>query len=241
MGGRHATVPESPAKDSLAIALRGVTKKYRLGDEVVSALDDVTLDIAQGEFVAICGPSGSGKSTLANTIGGLDRPDSGTVRVGGMDLAAASDRELSAYRNRTVGFIFQSANLQARDTALENVASPLMFSGVKKKERLARAAEMLEFVGLGDRMKHRPAQLSGGQRQRVAIARALANKPSVVIADEPTGSLDQSRGREVMDGLIRLNHELGVTLLVITHDPNVASRAPRILDILDGHITDRRT
>ena len=229
-----------PEARSLPIALRGVTKTYRLGDEVVHALSDVTLDIAQGEFVAISGPSGSGKSTLANVIGGLDRPDSGSVRVGDMDLATASDKELSAYRNRTIGFIFQSFNLQGRDTALENVAAPLMFGGVKKKERIARAAEVLGLVGLSDRLHHRPSQLSGGQRQRVAIARALANRPSIIIADEPTGNLDQARGREVMEGLAQLNRDLGVTLLVITHDQSVAARAPRALDILDGRVTDRR-
>lgn len=224
---------------ALPIALRQVTKTYRLGDEVVHALDQVTLDIDQGEFVAICGPSGSGKSTLANIIGGLDRPDSGSVKVGDLNLARANDRELSAYRNRTIGFIFQSFNLQARDSAVENVAAPLMFGGVKRKERLSRATEALQRVGLGDRLHHRPTQLSGGQRQRVAIARALANRPSIIISDEPTGNLDQARGREVMDGLISLNRDLGVTLLVITHDHAVAARAPRVLDIVDGHVTDR--
>ncbi|MFM8944020.1 MAG: ABC transporter ATP-binding protein [Actinomycetota bacterium] len=222
------------------IALRGVTKTYRLGDEVVRALDDVTLDIAQGEFVAICGPSGSGKSTLANIVGGLDRPDSGVVTVGGVDLSKAGDRELSAYRNRTIGFIFQSFNLQPRDTALENVMAPLVFAGVGKKERRSRAAKTLELVGLGDRIDHRPTQLSGGQRQRVAIARALANEPAILIADEPTGNLDSQRGREVIENLRGLNRQFGVTLLMITHDPAVAASAPRVLDILDGHVTDRR-
>ena len=222
------------------IALRGVTKTYRLGDEEVRALDDVTLDIAQGEFVAICGPSGSGKSTLANIIGGLDRPDAGVVTVGGMDLSKANDRALSAYRNRTIGFVFQSFNLQPRDTALENVMAPLVFAGRSRKERKLKASQVLDLVGLGDRINHRPTQLSGGQRQRVAVARALANDPAILIADEPTGNLDSHRGKEVMDNLRALNQRLGVTLLVITHDAAIAGSAPRVLDILDGRVTDRR-
>ncbi len=222
------------------IECTGLTKTYRLGDEVVKALDGVTLTIEAGDFVAIAGPSGSGKSTLANVIGGLDRPDSGQVVVDGMNLATARDKQLSAYRNSHVGFVFQSFNLQVHETALENVISPLVIGGVgRKKERRRAGLAALEKVGLADRAHHRPTQLSGGQRQRVAIARALVNNPSVVIADEPTGNLDSARGVEVMEELARLNREDGITLIVITHDTGVAERATRVLTIVDGKVTER--
>ena len=221
------------------IECRGLQKTYRLGDETVHALDGVSLDIAQGDFVAICGPSGSGKSTLANVIGGLDQPDSGTVVVNGMDLSKARDKALSTYRNSNIGFVFQSFNLQAHESALENVMSPLTIGGVgRRKERREKALAALSKVGLGDRAKHKPTQLSGGQRQRVAIARALVNSPSVIIADEPTGNLDSVRGMEVLDELIRLNREDGITLIIITHDTAVANRAQRILTIRDGKLTE---
>jgi putative ABC transport system ATP-binding protein len=221
------------------IECTGLTKTYRLGDEVVHALDGVSLQIDKGDFVAISGPSGSGKSTLANVIGGLDRPDSGTVVVNGLDLSKARDKALSAYRNANIGFVFQSFNLQVHETALENVMSPLTIGGVgRRSERRARALAALEKVGLSDRAKHKPTQLSGGQRQRVAIARALANNPSVVIADEPTGNLDSSRGADVMDELERLNREDGITLIIITHDLAVANRARRVLTIRDGKLTE---
>ncbi|MSX56871.1 MAG: ATP-binding cassette domain-containing protein, partial [Actinobacteria bacterium] len=193
-----------------------------------------------GDFVAIAGPSGSGKSTLANVIGGLDRPDSGQVMVNGMNLATAKDKQLSAYRNSNVGFVFQSFNLQVHETALENVISPLVIGGVgRKKERRLAGLAALEKVGLADRAHHKPTQLSGGQRQRVAIARALVNNPSVVIADEPTGNLDSARGVEVMEELARLNREDGITLIVITHDTGVAERATRVLTIIDGKVSER--
>ncbi|CAB4363624.1 MAG: ATP-binding cassette domain-containing protein [Actinobacteria bacterium] len=217
-----------------------LTKTYRLGDDVVKALDGVTLTIDAGDFVAIAGPSGSGKSTLANVIGGLDRPDSGQVMVNGMNLATAKDKQLSAYRNSNVGFVFQSFNLQVHETALENVISPLVIGGVgRKKERRLAGLAALEKVGLADRAHHKPTQLSGGQRQRVAIARALVNNPSVVIADEPTGNLDSARGVEVMEELARLNREDGITLIVITHDTGVAERATRVLTIIDGKVSER--
>ena len=217
-----------------------LTKTYRLGDDVVKALDGVTLTIDAGDFVAIAGPSGSGKSTLANVIGGLDRPDSGQVMVNGMNLATAKDKQLSAYRNSNVGFVFQSFNLQVHETALENVISPLVIGGVgRKKERRLSGLAALEKVGLADRAHHKPTQLSGGQRQRVAIARALVNNPSVVIADEPTGNLDSARGVEVMEELARLNREDGITLIVITHDTGVAERATRVLTIIDGKVSER--
>lgn len=221
------------------VTCTGLKKTYTVGDEVVHALDDVSLTVEKGDFIAICGPSGSGKSTLANVIGGLDQPDAGTVVVDGVDLAKARDKRLSEYRNRQVGFVFQSFNLQAHESALENVISPLVFGGVgKRKERVAKGLAALDRVGLKDRAKHKPTQLSGGQRQRVAIARALVNDPAMVIADEPTGNLDSTRGADVMDELTRLNRE-GMTLIIITHDPNVAARAGRILEIKDGKISEK--
>lgn len=221
------------------IQCSGLVKTYRLGDETVHALDNVSLSIREGEFVSISGPSGSGKSTLANIIGGLDQPDSGSVMVGGIDLSKARDKALSHYRNDNVGFVFQSFNLQVHETALENVMSPLTI-GAKggRKERREKALAALEKVGLADRAKHKPTQLSGGQRQRVAIARALVNSPRIVIADEPTGNLDSTRGATVMDELKRLNKQEGMTLLVITHDPNVAAMADRVLTIVDGKLAD---
>lgn len=221
------------------IECKDLMKTYTVGDEVVRALDNVSLSVNSGDFIAISGPSGSGKSTLANVIGGLDRPDAGSVQVDGMDLAKAKDRQLSEYRNRHIGFVFQSFNLQVHETALENVISPLVIGGVgRRKERIARGMAALERVGLTDRAKHKPTQLSGGQRQRVAIARALVNDPSLVIADEPTGNLDSNRGAEVMAELSRLNGE-GITLLIITHDAGVAARAKRVVEIRDGKITEK--
>jgi putative ABC transport system ATP-binding protein len=218
------------------IELKGVIKTYKLGDEVLNALDDVNLAIRHGEFVAITGPSGSGKSTLANIIGGLDRPTSGSIVVDGNDLSRVRDRQLSDYRNRHIGFVFQSFNLQGTQTALENVMLPLVFARMKSRDRKARAKECLEAVGLGDRLKHRPSQLSGGQRQRVAIARALAIKPSIILADEPTGNLDTARGEEIMKLLRELNAK-GITLVVITHDVTVAKQADRVIEIRDGKVT----
>jgi putative ABC transport system ATP-binding protein len=221
------------------IDLKNITKTYRLGGETLNALDAVTFSVQPGEFVAITGPSGSGKSTLANIIGGLDRPTEGTVIVDENDLSHVSDRKLSEYRNKHIGFIFQSFNLQGTQTALENVALPLVFAHMKPKDRKARAAECLEAVGLADRVKHRPNQLSGGQRQRVAIARALAVKPSIIIADEPTGNLDSARGDEIMKLLHDLNKQ-GITLLIITHDMTIARQAGRIIQIHDGKLTEQR-
>jgi putative ABC transport system ATP-binding protein len=221
------------------IELKNITKTYHLGDEVLNALNNVSCTIQAGESVAITGPSGSGKSTLANIIGGLDRPTSGTVLIEGEDLSRARDAALSAYRNRHIGFIFQSFNLQGMQTALENVLLPLVFARVKSKDRKARAAECLDAVGLGDRMNHKPSQLSGGQRQRVAIARALAVKPSIIIADEPTGNLDSSRGTEIMKLLHDLNKQ-GITLIIITHDMSIARQASRTIEIHDGVLTERR-
>jgi len=218
------------------IELKNITKTYKLGDETLNALDDLSCTVQSGEFVAITGPSGSGKSTLANIIGGLDRPSAGTVVIDGVDLSHVGDKQLSDYRNKHLGFVFQSFNLQGTQTALENVMLPLVFAKMKPRDRKQRAKECLEAVGLGDRLKHRPNQLSGGQRQRVAIARALAVKPSIILADEPTGNLDSARGDEIMKLLKDLNKE-GITLIVITHDPAIARMAGRIINIKDGKVT----
>jgi len=217
------------------IEIKNVTRTYKLGDEVLNALDGVTCVVQSGEFVAITGPSGSGKSTLANIIGGLDRPTSGSVVVDGQDLSHVRDRQLSDYRNKHIGFVFQSFNLQGNQTAMENVMLPLVFARMKPRDRKARAKECLEAVGLGDRLKHKPSQLSGGQRQRVAIARALAVKPSIILADEPTGNLDSARGEEIMKLLKALNKQ-GITLIVITHDVSIARQADRTIQIKDGKI-----
>jgi len=221
------------------IALTHVTKTFHVGDEVVHALDDLTFSVQPGEFIAIIGPSGSGKSTLANIIGGLDRPTSGTVTVDGKNLSKIRDAKLSEYRNHHVGFIFQSFNLQNDISALDNVTMPLLFAKMGRGARRKRAMDCLRAVGLADRVYHKATQLSGGQRQRVAIARALAVRPSIIIADEPTGNLDSARGREIMALLKNLNKR-GLTLLVITHDLAIARQAGRVLQILDGKLTEQR-
>ena len=220
------------------IELHGVSRTYNLGDETLKALDDVSFSVQPGEFIAITGPSGSGKSTLANVIGGLDTPTSGTVIVDGQDLSHTRDSTLSSYRNRHIGFIFQSFNLQGTNTALENVMLPLVFARMKNHDRNARAKECLVAVGLGDRLNHKPGQLSGGQRQRVAIARALAANPKIIIADEPTGNLDTAKGLEIMKLLSDLNKQ-GITLIVITHDPSIAGQAQRVVEIQDGKIIEK--
>lgn len=221
------------------IELNSVTKTYSLGDETLYALNNISLKINDGDFVAIVGPSGSGKSTLANIISGLDHPTDGQVFIEGQDLSKAKDDFLSEYRNKTVGFIFQTFNLQAGFTALENVTLPLLFSKIPTKKRNEIATVCLKMVGLEDRMNHKPNQLSGGQRQRVSIARALANNPRIIIADEPTGNLDSQRGGEVIDILKKLNKEKGITLIVITHDLNIAKQAGKIIQIQDGKLTQR--
>ncbi len=222
----------------MQIELTGVTKIYELGGETFYALRDVNFSVDRGEFVAIMGPSGSGKSTLANIIGGLDRPDQGTVVVDGEHLAKMGDAELSRFRNKKIGFIFQAFNLKGDATALENVMLPLVFARMRPAERKARATECLGVVGLSDRLGHLPSQLSGGQRQRVAIARALATRPSIVIADEPTGNLDSARGEESITMLETLNAE-GITVIVITHDPNVGRHARRTFEVHDGQLNEK--
>jgi putative ABC transport system ATP-binding protein len=218
------------------IELKSVTKKYKMGDEIINALDGVSLKIDKGEYVAVVGPSGSGKTTLANIIGGLDSPDSGEVVVDEMNLTQAKDSLLSEYRNKKIGFVFQTFNLQPNYTALENVIVPLIFARMPLGQRKKRAEDCLEAVGLKNRIKHRPNQLSGGERQRVAIARALANGPEIIIADEPTGNLDSQKGSEIVSVLNSLNQKGKITLIIITHDQNIARQAKRIINIKDGRI-----
>lgn len=214
----------------------GLARRYKMGDGFVDALRNVDLTIARGEFVALVGPSGSGKSTVLNLIGGLDRFTSGQVWINGIELGASDERTLTRHRRQHVGFVFQSFNLLPRLTAEENVALPLMFSRVPEKERQARARTLLERVGLGPRLAHRPTQLSGGERQRVAIARALVGQPALLLADEPTGNLDTVTGAEIMRLLKELNQERGLTLLVVTHDPEVAAFADRVVKLRDGQV-----
>jgi putative ABC transport system ATP-binding protein len=220
------------------IELHDVWRLYRMGGETINALAGIDLKVSQGEFVTIVGPSGSGKSTLLNIIGGLDSPTMGRIEVDGQDLSKASDRELSLYRNKQVGFIFQTFNLQPTYTALENVSLPLVFAKVPlwKRKRIAR--EVMETVELSDRLRHKPNQLSGGERQRVAIARALVNDPKILLADEPTGNLDSKTGEQIMELLTRLNKERGITLLLVTHDLKIADYADRMLRMLDGQIAE---
>ena len=221
------------------IELSGIRKEYPMGDTVVKALDGIDLTIEEKDFVAIIGPSGSGKSTLMNMIGCLDTPDSGTYRLGGEDVSHLGDDALAEVRSRRIGFIFQGFNLLPKLTAQENVELPLIYQGKPAQERSRAAKEALERVGLGHRLNHRPTELSGGQQQRVAIARALAGKPTLILADEPTGNLDSKSGKEVLE-MLKEVHRAGNTIVLITHDPNVANQAARVLHIQDGRITDDR-
>ena len=216
-----------------------VRRSYQLDGVVVEALRGVTLRIDGGDYLAVVGPSGSGKSTLMHLLGCLDRPTGGTLRVGGRDVASMSDGELAELRNRTIGFVFQSFQLLARTSALDNVGLPLVYRGLGKTERRNRAAAALDAVGLGHRLGHRPGQLSGGEQQRVAIARALVGEPSVLLADEPTGNLDTRSGAEVMAILDRLNAEHGVAVVVVTHDAEVAEYARSRVSMRDGLVVSR--
>ncbi|MEI7644476.1 MAG: ABC transporter ATP-binding protein [Chloroflexales bacterium] len=218
------------------ISVRDITRVYHTGEIEVHALRGLSFDIERGEFVAIMGPSGSGKSTLMNLIGCLDTPTTGSYTLDGLPVEQLEMSQLSAVRNRKIGFVFQQFHLLARSTALENVALPLAYrGGIPAAERMARAAESLERVGLGDRMDHRPQQLSGGQQQRVAIARALVTQPALLLADEPTGALDTRTSAEVMDLLTDLNRS-GMTVVLVTHEPDVAHSARRLLEIRDGKL-----
>jgi putative ABC transport system ATP-binding protein len=218
------------------ISLRGLTRQYQAGKSVVAALAEVDLTVPRGEFTALVGPSGSGKSTLLNLIGGLDHPSSGEILVDGLSLGTAGEAQLVKYRRERVGFIFQSFNLLPTFNAVENVESPMVLAEVPRGERRARAAELLQSVGLEQRTSHRPNELSGGEKQRVAIARALANRPSLLLADEPTGNLDTKTGAAVLDLLCGLVRKNGVTLIMVTHDLEVALRADRTIHLRDGRI-----
>ncbi len=219
------------------IELRDVSKVYQIGDERVRALDHANLHVYPHEFVSIIGPSGSGKSTLMNIVGCLDTADAGTYLLDGMPIEAYSENELAQVRNKKIGFVFQSFNLIAKLSAAENVELPLIYQGVRTSERRQRVREALERVGLEKRANHQPTELSGGQQQRVAIARALVTRPSLILADEPTGNLDSRTSREIMD-IFRELHEQGNTIVLITHDNDIARQAKRIVNILDGRLTE---
>jgi putative ABC transport system ATP-binding protein len=221
-----------------AVEAREVTRSYQLDGLAVAALRGVSLTVPAGDFAAILGPSGSGKSTLMHLLGGLDRPTTGTLLLAGRDVARLGQSELAALRNRTIGFVFQAFHLLPRTSALDNVALPLVYAGVRAGERRRRAAAVLERVGLAHRVKHRPNQLSGGEQQRVAIARALVTGPSLLLADEPTGNLDSTTGAEVLALLEALNRESGVAVVLVTHDHEVAARAHRQIRMRDGLIED---
>lgn len=221
----------------MTISLSEVKKTYQMGDMTVAALAGVSLNIAVGEFAAIMGPSGSGKSTLMNILGCLDRPTSGSYMLNGQEVATLNDDELAITRNKRIGFVFQNFNLLPRMTAVQNVALPLVYAGVEKKERNERAAQALAAVGLDHRLDHLPNELSGGQRQRVAIARALINEPTIIMADEPTGNLDTKSGTEVMGIFERLNAS-GRTVILVTHEPDIAEYAHRVISFRDGLVVN---
>ncbi|MBO3769107.1 MAG: ABC transporter ATP-binding protein [Candidatus Brockarchaeota archaeon] len=220
----------------MVVDVKEVTKNYVLKSGVVKALRGINLQVKRGEYISIMGPSGSGKTTLFNMIGGLDRPTSGSVLIDGMDLAKMSDRQLAWVRSRKIGYIFQTFNLIPVLSAQDNVALPMIFLGIKKDERIKRAAELLEIVGLGDRLTHRPHELSGGQQQRVAIARALANNPSIILADEPTGNLDLATGLSIVQILYRLKVERNTTVICATHDLKMVDVSDKLAWLRDGVI-----
>lgn len=217
------------------IQILDITKKYVIGTEVINALNGVSLEVHKNEYVALMGPSGSGKSTLMNMLGCLDSPSTGEYILNNKPVAKMTDNQLAEVRNKDIGFVFQTFNLLPRSTTLENVALPLVYAGVKQEQRDARAKEVLEQVGLGNRMNHKPNELSGGQRQRVAIARALVNKPAIILADEPTGNLDSKTSVEIM-GLLEDIHKLGNTIILVTHEEDIAQYAHRIVRLRDGKI-----
>jgi len=220
---------------SSVIKIRQITRDFPLGQEIVKVLKGIDLDIERGEYVALMGPSGSGKSTLMNLLGCLDTPTSGVYELNGTNVSTMTDDELAEIRNKEIGFVFQTFNLLPRTTALDNVALPMVYAGASKSERDKRASEVLQSVGLADRMDHKPNQLSGGQRQRVAVGRALVNKPSIILADEPTGNLDTKTSVEIM-ALFDEIHQAGNTVIIVTHEEDIAQRAKRIIRLRDGVI-----
>ncbi|MFT4839309.1 MAG: putative ABC transport system ATP-binding protein [Nonlabens sp.] len=217
------------------IEVRNIIRDFKLGQEVVHVLKGIDLDIKKGDYVAFMGPSGSGKSTLMNLLGCLDTATAGSYKLNGTDVSSLSDDQLADIRNTEIGFVFQTFNLLPRTTALDNVALPMIYAGMSKKDRVARAKEVLTSVGLADRMDHQPSQLSGGQRQRVAVGRALVNNPSIILADEPTGNLDSKTGVEIM-ALFEKIHENGNTVIVVTHEEEIAEHAHRVIRLRDGVI-----
>lgn len=220
---------------SLVIKMRGIIRDFAMGQEVVKVLKSIDLDIEQGDYVALMGPSGSGKSTLMNLLGCLDTTTAGTYELNGKNVSNMTDDELAEIRNKEIGFVFQTFNLLPRTTALDNVALPMVYAGASKNVRIKRAKQVLCDVGLEDRMDHKPSQLSGGQRQRVAVGRALVNKPSIILADEPTGNLDSKTSLEIMS-LFDEIHRLGNTVIVVTHEEDIAKHAHRIIRLIDGQI-----
>jgi putative ABC transport system ATP-binding protein len=219
------------------VAIRNLAKAYRRGDQVVPVLTDITLDIAAGDYVALMGPSGSGKSTLLNLIAGIDKPDAGSLSIGGIDITALDEADLAAWRSRHVGFIFQFYNLMPVLTAFENVELPLLLTDLSAAQRRQHVGDALEMVGLADRVEHYPSELSGGQQQRVAIARAIITDPTILVADEPTGDLDRVSAEEVLNLIDRLNRELGKTVIMVTHDPHAAAKARSIRHLDKGELT----
>ncbi len=222
------------------IELKDIAREYQVGSQLVKALQSITIDIQENEYVALMGPSGSGKSTLMNMIGCLDTPTRGTYILNNNDVSSLDDDQLADIRNKEIGFVFQTFNLLPRYTALDNVALPLIYAGWSKQDRQDRAREVLELVGLGDRVDHKPNEMSGGQRQRVAVARALVNSPSIILADEPTGNLDTKTSHEIM-GLFNEIHQQGNTVILVTHEEDIAQHAKRIVRLRDGLVeTDQR-
>lgn len=219
------------------VEIRKLSKSYRRGNQIISVLNEISLDISRGEFMALMGPSGSGKTTLLNLIAGIDRPDSGTITVSGIDITALSETELARWRASSVGFIFQFYNLTPVLTAFENVELPLLLTGLSRKERRTHVDMALRVVNLADRMDHYPGQLSGGQQQRVAIARAVVTDPMILVADEPTGDLDRVSAEEILELMERLVHELGKTIIMVTHDPRAAKKA-HVIQYLDKGVLD---
>jgi putative ABC transport system ATP-binding protein len=229
---------QEPALTELAIRTVDLARTFEVGETTIEALRGVSLEVPKGQFVALVGPSGSGKSTFLNLVGGLDRPTRGELWVDGVELSASQEQVLTEHRRRRVGFVFQSFNLLPRLTALENVALPLMFTGVSELARLERATELLSQIGLAERLEHRPTQLSGGEQQRVAIARALVGQPAIILADEPTGNIDSTTGVEIMSLLRNLNRDQGVTLMLVTHDLEAAAFADRVIQLRDGCLAE---